>query len=152
MHFYSSESNPIKGFELLGSKVFGYLKANRPILGIVSPADEMGKILRNIGVSTLADPESTCQIIAVLRRLLDAWSTGVLTAPSQSRRLRGLFSGVTSCGTRARAGGLASCRAVCSRLRRRMLLSLREENTLGSLTLMMRRETSHVEQMKRVDK
>ena len=66
---------PARGYELCGSKVFGYLKANRPILGIVSPADEMRTILHRVGISTIADPDSPCEIVAVLQRLVDAWST-----------------------------------------------------------------------------
>ncbi len=70
---------PMKGYELCGSKVFGYLKANRPILGIVSAADEMRKVLHRVGVSTIADNASTSEIVVVLRRLIDAWSTGRLS-------------------------------------------------------------------------
>lgn len=67
---------PVKGYELCGSKVFSYLKGNRPILGIVSPADEMRKVLSRVGVSTVADPDAPCEIAAVLHRLLDTWSAG----------------------------------------------------------------------------
>jgi glycosyltransferase involved in cell wall biosynthesis len=70
---------PMKGYELCGSKVFGYLKANRPILGIVSAADEMRKVLHRVGVSTIADNASTSEIVLVLRRLIDAWSAGRLS-------------------------------------------------------------------------
>jgi glycosyltransferase involved in cell wall biosynthesis len=71
---------PMKGFELCGSKVFGYLKANRPILGIVSPADEMRKVLSRVGVFTVADPDAPCEIVAALRQLTDAWSAGTLVS------------------------------------------------------------------------
>jgi len=69
---------PSRGYELCGSKVFSYLKANRPILGIVSPADEMRKVLSRVGISTIADPDDTNEIYAVLQNVLDAWSSGTL--------------------------------------------------------------------------
>ena len=40
---------PTKGYELCGSKVFSYLKAGRPIIGIV-PQDEMKNVLHRVGV------------------------------------------------------------------------------------------------------
>ena len=44
----------MKGYELFaGAKLFGYLKAGRPIVGIL-PEDETKNILRRLGVSTLA--------------------------------------------------------------------------------------------------
>jgi hypothetical protein len=70
---------PTNGYELCGSKVFGYLKANRPIFGILSPADEMRKVLHHVGVSTTANNASVSEIVAVLQRLIDAWSTGRLS-------------------------------------------------------------------------
>lgn len=70
---------PMKGYELCGSKVFGYLKANRPIFGIVSAADETRKVLHSVGVSTIADNSSVPEIVTVLKRLIDAWSTGKLS-------------------------------------------------------------------------
>lgn len=78
---------PVKGYEICGSKIFAYLKANRPILGIVSPADEMCRILSKVGISTIADPDSPEEIVIALRRLLDAWSTGTIASllPSRER-------------------------------------------------------------------
>jgi glycosyltransferase involved in cell wall biosynthesis len=70
----------IKGYELFaGAKLFGYLKAGRPIVGVL-PTDETRKILQRVGVSTVADVDSPSEIIAVLRRLLDAWSAGALSS------------------------------------------------------------------------
>jgi glycosyltransferase involved in cell wall biosynthesis len=64
----------MKGHELLaGAKLFGYLKAGRPILGIL-PEGEAKKILRRVGVSTLADVESVEDITRLFDRLLRAWS------------------------------------------------------------------------------
>jgi hypothetical protein len=69
----------IKGHEILaGAKLFSYLKTGRPIIGIV-PADETKKILHRIGLTTVADVNSPSDIVAVIRRLLDAWSERTLT-------------------------------------------------------------------------
>jgi glycosyltransferase involved in cell wall biosynthesis len=68
----------MKGYELFaGAKLFEYLKAGRPIVGVV-PADETKRILRRVGVSTIADVDSPDEIIAVIQQLLDAWSKGTL--------------------------------------------------------------------------
>lgn len=69
----------MKGHELLaGAKLFGYLKAGRPILGIL-PEGEAKKILRRVGVSTVADVESVENITKLFERLLHAWSEGNLS-------------------------------------------------------------------------
>ena len=53
----------IKGHELFaGAKTFNYLKANRPILGVL-PQDETRKILNQVGVSTIADAGSPADIV-----------------------------------------------------------------------------------------
>jgi glycosyltransferase involved in cell wall biosynthesis len=63
----------VKGHELLaGAKLFGYLKAGRPIVGIL-PHGEAKKILRRVGVSTLADVQSADEIIKLFDRVLRAW-------------------------------------------------------------------------------
>jgi hypothetical protein len=94
---------PARGYELCGSKVFSYLKANRPILGIVSPADEMAKILQQVGVSTIADPDSPCEIVSVVQRLLDAWSTGSLAALLPNRAACARYSSERQTAALARA-------------------------------------------------
>jgi hypothetical protein len=66
----------MKGYELLaGAKLFGYLKAGRPIVGVL-PAGEAKKVLQRVGVSAIADVDSPAKIIMVLRQFLDAWSKG----------------------------------------------------------------------------
>ena len=46
------------GYELLaGAKLFGYLKAGKPILGFV-PHGEAERVLRDVGVSTIAEATS----------------------------------------------------------------------------------------------
>ncbi len=70
----------MKGYELFaGAKLFGYLKAGRPIVGVLPP-DETKKILHRVGVSTVADDNSPSEITAVFRQLLDAWSGGTLSS------------------------------------------------------------------------
>jgi hypothetical protein len=70
----------VKGYELLaGAKLFGYLKAGRPIVGVL-PSGEAKKILQRVGVSTIADVDSPSEIIAVLRQILDAWAAGTLAS------------------------------------------------------------------------
>jgi hypothetical protein len=64
----------MRGHELFaGAKLFGYLKAGRPIVGVL-PLDETRKILQGVGVATLADADSVSDIVAVLERLVQAWS------------------------------------------------------------------------------
>jgi hypothetical protein len=70
----------IRGYELLaGAKLFGYLKVGRPIVGVL-PSGEAKKILQRVGVSTIADVDSPVEIVSVLRQILDAWETGMLTS------------------------------------------------------------------------
>jgi hypothetical protein len=68
----------MKGYELFAAaKLFGYLKAGRPIVGVL-PADEAKLILQHVGVSTVADVNSVADIVAVLRRVLRRWADGTL--------------------------------------------------------------------------
>jgi hypothetical protein len=68
----------IRGYELLvGAKLYDYLKTGRPIVGVLPP-DETKKVLSRIGVSAIADVDSIAEIVAVLRKLLDVWSSGTL--------------------------------------------------------------------------
>jgi glycosyltransferase involved in cell wall biosynthesis len=70
----------MKGYELFaGAKLFSYLKAGRPIVGVLPP-DETKKILQRVGVSTVADGDSPAEIVAVFRQLLDAWAEGTLSS------------------------------------------------------------------------
>ncbi len=70
----------MKGYELFaGAKLFSYLQAGRPIVGVLPP-DETQKILQRVGVSTVADGDAPAQIVAVFQQLLDAWSGGTLSA------------------------------------------------------------------------
>ena len=67
-----------KGQELVaGAKLFGYLKARRPIFGVL-PHDETRRILSSLDVNTIAGVQSPAEIVATLRRLVDAWAAGRL--------------------------------------------------------------------------
>jgi len=68
----------MRGYEIFAAaKLFGYLKAGRPIIGVL-PGDEAKKILLRVGVSTLADVDSVKDIVNVLRNLLHRWAEGQL--------------------------------------------------------------------------
>jgi hypothetical protein len=83
---------PYKGYELYASsKLFEYIKAGRPILGVLPP-NEAKKILHRIGVSTVADVDSPSEIVAVLQRLLDAWSAGTLSSLVPNRSVCEAYS------------------------------------------------------------
>ena len=70
----------MKGYELIASaKLFNYLKAGRPVVGVLPP-DETKKVLLQVGASTVADANSVSEIVAVLRRILEAWSDGTLSS------------------------------------------------------------------------
>ena len=70
----------MRGYELLaGAKLFSYLKAGRPIIGVL-PDGEAKKILRRVGVSTIADVESPEEIVNVFDRVLRAWSEKSLSS------------------------------------------------------------------------
>src|SRR5262249_34436754 len=74
-----------------GSKIFGYLKAGRPIIGILLQ-DEQSRILRSVGVSTLADAGSVDEIVGVFKCLLDAWSAGKLDSLLPNRAACAMYS------------------------------------------------------------
>jgi hypothetical protein len=70
----------VRGYELLvASKLFGYFKAGRPIIGVL-PSDETKNFLKRVGVTTIANVESVPEITAVLYKLLDNWSKGTLSS------------------------------------------------------------------------
>jgi glycosyltransferase involved in cell wall biosynthesis len=82
---------PVRGYEFCGSKVFSYLQAGRPIIGVL-PWDETKKVLQRVGVSTIADIDSLSGIVVVLRQLLDAWETGMLTSLVPNRAACEVYS------------------------------------------------------------
>ena len=68
------------GYELFaGAKLFGYLKAGRPIFGVL-PSDETKQVLNRVGASTVADVNSVSEIAKVLQNVLEHWSSGTLSS------------------------------------------------------------------------
>jgi glycosyltransferase involved in cell wall biosynthesis len=68
----------MRGHELFAAaKLFGYLKAGRPIFGVL-PDDEAKKILLRLAVSTIADVDCVPKIIKVLRHVVHKWAAGEL--------------------------------------------------------------------------
>lgn len=56
-----------------GAKLFGYLQAGRPIIGVL-PRDETRRILSQVGSTITADADSSAEVVAVFERVLNAWS------------------------------------------------------------------------------
>jgi hypothetical protein len=74
------------GYELFaGAKLFGYLKAGHPIVGVL-PADETKKVLHDVGATTIADVNSVPEIAQVLRNVMDHWSSGTLSSLVPDRK------------------------------------------------------------------
>lgn len=67
-----------KGHDLVaGAKLFGYLQAGRPIIGVL-PQDETRRILHKVGRPLVADADSSHEVVAILRTVVDAWSNSAL--------------------------------------------------------------------------
>jgi hypothetical protein len=92
-----------KGYELFAAaKLFGYLKAGRPIFGVL-PEDESRKVLLRVGARTIADVNSPSEIINVLRLLLDSWSGGTLSSLVPDAKACQAYSSERQTGTLIRA-------------------------------------------------
>lgn len=70
---------PGRSHEFRGSKIFGYLKAGRPIVGVL-PDDENRKILRSVGVQTIANAGSISETVNLFQLLVDDWEAGNLSS------------------------------------------------------------------------
>lgn len=67
-----------RGHELVaGAKLFGYLQAGRPLIGVVSH-DETRRILQQVGNSMIADADAPDEVANIFERLLEAWSSRTL--------------------------------------------------------------------------
>jgi hypothetical protein len=76
----------MRGYELFaGAKLFGYLKAGMPIIGVLA-ADETRNVLRRVGVTTIADIDCESEIVSVLSNLVKKWSEGKLGTLLPDRR------------------------------------------------------------------
>jgi glycosyltransferase involved in cell wall biosynthesis len=91
------------GYELMaGAKLFGYLKAARPIVGVL-PEDETKKILQHVGARTVADVDSIPDIMKVLRDVVDNWSSGTLSSLVPDARACEAYSSERQTATLVRA-------------------------------------------------
>jgi hypothetical protein len=91
------------GYELFaGAKLFGYLKAGRPILGVL-PGDETRKVLHRVGATTVADVDSVPEIAQALRNVMDHWSSGTLASLVPDAKACEAFSSERQSATLMRA-------------------------------------------------
>jgi hypothetical protein len=91
------------GYELFaGAKLFGYLKAGRPILGVL-PGDETRKVLHRVGATTVADVDSVPEIAQALRNVMDHWSSGTLASLVPDAKACEAFSSERQSATLIRA-------------------------------------------------
>ena len=82
----------MKGYELFaGAKLFGYLKAGRPIVGVL-PDDETRNILERLCVRTIADVNSAQDIVAVIESVVDNWTRGTLSSLLPDRKACEVYS------------------------------------------------------------
>jgi len=93
----------MRGYELFASaKLFGYLKGGKPIMGVL-PQDESKKILHQVGVSTVADVDAPSEIVAVIQRIVDSWTSGTLSSLLPDRKKCETYSAEQQVFTLARA-------------------------------------------------
>ncbi|UVT19555.1 MAG: glycosyltransferase [Nitrospira sp.] len=68
----------VKGHELVaGAKLFGYLQAGRPIVGVL-PHDETRRILCEVGNTLIADASNPEEVTAVFEKVVEAWASRTL--------------------------------------------------------------------------
>ena len=92
-----------RGYELLaGAKLFGYFKAGRPILGVV-PRGEADRVLRDVGVTTVADVGDVDAICTVLDMMFNTWRAGRLSTLVPDRHACERYSGKMQAAALARA-------------------------------------------------
>ena len=90
------------GRTVLSGKVFEYLAAERPILGLVPTDGAAAELLRSAGHEWIADPDDVDAITVTLERLVDAWIANRLPDVVVPAELR------ASLDRRARAEEMAS--------------------------------------------
>jgi glycosyltransferase involved in cell wall biosynthesis len=67
-----------EGTAILPGKVFEYMGARRPILGIVHPEGESAHLLRQTATGTVVDPDDVAAIGGALKTLFGKWREGRL--------------------------------------------------------------------------
>lgn len=63
------------------AKIYEYLRAGKPILGLTDPAGDTAEVLRNAGLSDMARLDSEHEIALLLPRLVRDWRKGVVSLP-----------------------------------------------------------------------
>jgi glycosyltransferase involved in cell wall biosynthesis len=81
-----------RGKGVLSGKVFEYLAAERPILGLVPPDGAAADLIRETGAGVVVAPEDVDGIAAALVELRRRWESGELDAPPLSGEWRDRLS------------------------------------------------------------
>jgi hypothetical protein len=63
------------------AKIYEYLRAGKPILGLTDPNGDTAWVLKNSGINTLARLDSTAEIVRQLSLLLDQARRGLSELP-----------------------------------------------------------------------
>jgi hypothetical protein len=63
------------------AKIYEYLRARKPILGLTDPNGDTAWVLKNAGINTLARLDSTTEIVKQLSLLLDQYRMGISELP-----------------------------------------------------------------------
>ncbi len=93
----------MKGYELFAAaKLFGYLKAGRPIVGVL-PDDETKNVLRRVGACTVADVDSVPDITNILQLIIDHWCAGSLSSLAPDAKACDVYSSEYQTATLASA-------------------------------------------------
>ena len=67
--------------EQIPAKIYEYLRAGKPILGLTDPEGDTAGVLRGAGVNDIARLESADEIAQVLPALVRGWSQGQAVLP-----------------------------------------------------------------------
>jgi glycosyltransferase involved in cell wall biosynthesis len=73
--------------EQIPAKIYEYLRAGRPILGLAAPEGDTASVLRNAGVSSIAALESADAVTAVLASFVESLTRGTV-APCKPEAVR----------------------------------------------------------------
>jgi hypothetical protein len=66
------------------AKIYEYLRAGRPILGLTDPAGDTAGVFRGAGLTNIARLDSSAEIATLLVVMLRAWRTGTVVLPQLS--------------------------------------------------------------------